>query len=88
MAVIIDLPREVEEHLRAQTPDLDARGKEAMLVELYRQDALSHHELGLALGLDRLETDALLKRHRVNEDLITPQEYDAALTHLSVSAGS
>jgi hypothetical protein len=85
MPVTIQLPTEVEQRLRAEAPDLDAEAKEAMLVELYRQDRLSHHELAQALGLDRFETDAVLKRHNVTEDLPTDEEYAAALARLGVA---
>jgi Uncharacterised protein family (UPF0175) len=74
MAVMIQLPAEVEQRLRAESPDLDAEAKEAMLVELYRQDKLTRYELSLALGLTRFETDAMLKKHNVTEDLPTPEE--------------
>lgn len=58
----------------AQLGDLDEAAKQAALVELYRQRTLTHHELGTALGLDRFETEALLKKHNVTEDLITTEE--------------
>ncbi|MGD9635444.1 MAG: UPF0175 family protein [Pirellulales bacterium] len=82
MAVTIQLPADVEERLRAETPDLDTAAKEAFLVELYRQEKLTHYELSLALGLDRFETDALLKKHRVTEDLPTAVEVEASLSRL------
>ena len=84
MAVTIELPADVEERLRAASPDLDAEAKEAMLVELYRQDKLSHYELSQALSLDRFETDGVLKRHNVTEDLPTAEEHEAALARLRV----
>ncbi len=37
MAINIDLPESIEEKLRSDLGDLSAAGKEAMLVELYRQ---------------------------------------------------
>lgn len=82
MAVTIQLPADVEERLRADTPDLDGAAKEAFLVELYRQDKLTHYELSLALGLDRFETDALLKKHQVTEDLPSAKEMEASLSRL------
>jgi len=85
MAVTVELPADVEQKLRAQSPDLDAEAKEAMLVELYRQDKLTHNELSQALGLDRFETDAVLKRHNVTEDLPTEAEYNSALSRLGVA---
>ena len=33
---------------------------------LYRQDRIAHHQLAEALGLDRYETDGVLKRHKVS----------------------
>lgn len=74
MAVTIELPDDVEKRLRAESPDLDSEAKGAMLVELYRLDKLSRHELALALGLSRFETDGVLKKHRVVEDLPSDEE--------------
>lgn len=82
MAVTVELPAAVESRLRAETPDLESEAKEAMLVELYRQDRLSHHELSQALNLDRFETDGVLKKHHVTEDLPTADEIEAGLQHL------
>lgn len=85
MPVVVHLPDELEKQLRAQTPNLDAQAKEAMLIELYRQDKLTHHQLAQALGLHRLELESLLKRHNVTEDLPTESEYNAALSRLGVT---
>ncbi|MEX2318135.1 MAG: UPF0175 family protein [Pirellulales bacterium] len=87
MAVTIQLPAEVEQSLRAQSPDLDAEGKEAMLVELYRQERLTHYELSQALGLDRFETDAILKKHKVTIDLPTAEELEEGLRRLRQLVG-
>jgi predicted HTH domain antitoxin len=82
MAVTIQLPADVEERLRAQSPNLDAEAKEAMLIELYRQDKLSHCELAQGLGLDRFETDGVLKKHNVTVDLPTEEEIEQGLRRL------
>jgi hypothetical protein len=82
MAVTVQLPADVEQRLREQSPDLESEAKEAMLVELYRQDKLSRYELSLALGLDRFETDGVLKRHNVTIDLPTAEEIEEGLRHL------
>jgi predicted HTH domain antitoxin len=74
MSVTIQLPSELEKILRGQLGDLNRAAKEALLIELYRQDHVSQHELSQALGLDRFATDALLKKHNVTEDLPTPEE--------------
>jgi len=74
MSISVNLPPELEQRLRAQSSNFDAEVKEAMLVALYRQDVISRYELASSLGLSRFETDALLKRHNVTEDLPTPEE--------------
>jgi len=56
MAIRIELPSAIEERLRADLGDLAVAGKEAMLVELYRQGRISHGELAESLGLSRYET--------------------------------
>lgn len=86
MTIIFDLPPEVEQEMRREWGDnLNAAAKEAFLVELYRMDILTHHELSEALGLSRLETEAVLKRHSVTEDMPTEEEIRAALAHLAGS---
>lgn len=82
MVVNVELPAEVELRLRAESPDLESDAKEAMLVELYRQDKISHYELSLALGLDRFETDGVLKKHNVTEGLPSLEELEEDLQHL------
>jgi hypothetical protein len=74
MPLTIDLPDDLERDLRDQIGDLDREAKIAALVELYRQRRVSHAQLSSALGLSRLETDGLLKRHNVTEDLPTSDE--------------
>jgi predicted HTH domain antitoxin len=46
--------------------DLSREALELLVVELYRQDRIAHHQFAEALGLSRLETDGLLKRHKVS----------------------
>lgn len=65
MVVRFELPQEIEQSLRRDLGDLDQAAKEAALVELYRQEKLTHHQLVQALGLSQTDTDALLKQHEV-----------------------
>lgn len=55
--------------LRQSGQEPSAAAKEAALVELYRLQRITHHQLSEALGLHRLETDLVLKRHDVPLDL-------------------
>jgi hypothetical protein len=79
MTVSFQLPSTIEEQLRRRLVDLDQVAKEAALVELYRQAKLTHHELATSLGLDRFETEAILRRHGVTEDCVTLEELDSQL---------
>jgi Uncharacterised protein family (UPF0175) len=83
MTVMFQLPGDLEQRLRAETPDLNDAAKEAALVELYRQDRISHYELSQALGLSRWETDAVLQKHHVTEDMPTSQELEEDFRRLS-----
>ena len=80
MAVSFQLPTDLEQELRCRLRDLDAEAKEALLVSLYRQGKLSHLALSKALGIDRFETEDVLRKHNVTEDLGTVEYYlsDAA----------
>lgn len=79
MSVVIELSDEIERDLRRSLGNLDGAAKEAMLVEFYRQEILTRYQLSQALGLSRLETDAVLKRHHVVEDLPSPEELEEDL---------
>lgn len=76
MAITIELSADVERRLRSMSPDLEAEAKEAMLVALYRQAKLTRYELAQALDLSRFETDGVLKKHGVTEDLPTREELE------------
>ncbi len=74
--VTLNLPADLEERLRRETPNLDADVKEAYALELFRRGTLSHYELSQALGLDRFETDAFLKRRGVFEGSLTFEDLE------------
>jgi predicted HTH domain antitoxin len=76
MPVTIQLPADVESRLRSECPDLDVAAREAVALDLFRRGKLSHFELSQVLGLDRFETDALLKRHHVAEGSLTMQDME------------
>ena len=82
MVVTFELPEGIEQQLRNEIENLDQVAKEAALVELYRQEKLTHHQLAAALGLDRFETEELLKCYAVTEDLISAEELKTQLATL------
>lgn len=75
MVVSFEVPSPVDSVLAAGGRDPSAAAKEATIVELYRQGKLSRVQLSQSLGISRFETDDLLKRHNVIEDLISPEEH-------------
>lgn len=77
LTITFNLPPNVEERLRSETPDLDADAKAAYALELFRRGQLSHYELSQALNLDRFETDAYLKAHGVFEGSLTMDDLEA-----------
>ena len=80
--VSFQLPDDVEQQLRQELGDLDAAAKEATLVELYRQGQLSHGKLAEGLGISRYETDGVLKRHNVTEDLLSREDLNRQVSDL------
>jgi Uncharacterised protein family (UPF0175) len=87
MALTIQLPSSLEQILRREISDLDQAAKEAFLVDFYRQEKITQFELAQALGLERLQVDALLKQHNVIEDLPTTEELADDLTRLTQLVG-
>lgn len=64
------------QELGSNGADLNGEVREAFLVELYRQDRITHHQLAEALRLSRLETEIVLKRHKVSSG-VTVEEMRA-----------
>ena len=69
MTITFELPRDLELEVRTTGLDLNSEAKAAFLIDLYRQDRITHRQLGEALGLSRYETDGILKRHGVSPNV-------------------
>ena len=87
ITLAVNLPPKVEERLRAESGDLSSAVRESFAINLFRRGILTHHELGQALGLDRFETDALLKRNDVTEYSLTHEDIDADVNSLKELLG-
>ena len=81
MNISFEIPPGIEQELRTNGRDMNREAKEAYLIELYRQEQITHHQLAEALGLSRYETDGVLKRHKVWLEL-TPEELAAQAASL------
>jgi hypothetical protein len=64
MTISLEIPRAIEQELRNGL-DMNRSAKEAHLVNLHREERISHRQLGEMLGLSRYDTDGLLKRYKV-----------------------
>ena len=69
MAITIDLPPDLEAALRHDMENLDASAKEAVLVDLYCRRVVTQAQLARALGISRLQSDAVLQRHQIYYDM-------------------
>jgi predicted HTH domain antitoxin len=76
MTIHFEIPHDIEQELGGNGADLNGEAREAFLIELYRQDRITHHQLAEALGLSRLETQGVLKRHKVSSG-VTVEEMRA-----------
>ncbi len=74
--VSIQLPETVLAALGNDAGKAARQAVEALVVDLYRTRQLSYRQVSQALGLSRYETDGILKRHHVTEDLVTVEEFD------------
>ena len=77
MIVSFDLPANVQQMLSSTGRDPGQIAKEALLLEMFRQQQLSHCELAQELGLDRTETDALLVQHGIYDQSLTSEDVEA-----------
>ncbi len=84
MTISFELPQEIEQQVRTNGMDLPHKAREALLVELYREQKITQHQLGEALGLDDYETDGVLKRYGVGYDL-TLEEFEQQIAFLRAS---
>lgn len=76
MSISFEIPQDIEQELRTNGLDLNREAKEVYLVDLYRQERITHRQLAEALGLSRYETDGVLKRHEISPN-VTAQEMRA-----------
>ena len=76
LTVVLEVPPEVEERLRAGGTKIEQQVNEAFALELYREEKLSFHELSRILGLSHLETSELLQRRKIYVGSITMQDLE------------
>ena len=60
MQITIDLPDEIAQHLAQSISDLPRRTLEALVAQAYRDELLTHAEVGRILNLSRWNVDTFL----------------------------
>ena len=73
MNISFEIPQDIEQELRTNGLEMNREAKEAYLINLYREERITHRQLAEALGLNRYETDGVLKRYKVSPN-VTAQE--------------
>ena len=69
MSISFEIPQEIEQQLRTDGVDLNREAKEVYLMEQFRQAKITHRQLEEALGLSFYETEELLRRRGMGQDL-------------------
>ena len=69
MTISFEIPQEIEQQIRTSGLDLDRDAKEVYLMEQYRQAKITHRQLEEALDLGFHDTEQLLKRRGMGQDL-------------------
>jgi hypothetical protein len=69
MTISFEIPHDIEQQIRTDGDDLNRDAKEIYLMEQFRQTRLSHRQLQDALGLSFKETEELLKRRGLGQDI-------------------
>ena len=68
MIIRFEIPPDIEQQIRTDGVDLDREARELYLLELYRQDRISHTQLRDALGVSFHEAERLIKDHGAGHD--------------------
>ena len=66
MAISFEIPPDIEHGLGTDGADLEPGGEGGVPRRALSARPDPHHQLAEALGLDRYETDGVLKRHKVS----------------------
>ena len=81
MTISFELPQNIEQQVRTNGSDLNREAKMAYLLDLYRQDRISHAQLREALDVSFHEAECLIKEHGAGHD-ISVEEFEAEREYL------
>jgi predicted HTH domain antitoxin len=69
MQITVDLPDDITRH-----PNPGREALEALAIEGYRTEKLSHHQAAQLLGLTRFQFDGFLKDHRIYDHAYSAED--------------
>ena len=75
MTITFEIPPDIEQELSLNGADLNGQARQAFLLDLYRQDRISHAQLCEALGVSFHEAEGLIKEYRAGHDF-SAQEFE------------
>jgi predicted HTH domain antitoxin len=81
MTISFEIPWNIERRVHSEGADPSHEAKIAYLIDLYRQERITHDDLSEALGLGYHQTQQLIKQHGVGDDF-TLTEFEAERTVL------
>ena len=68
MTISFEIPQTIEQRVRTGGADPNREAKEVYLIDLYRQERITHDDLSEALGLGFHQTEQLIKEHGAGDD--------------------
>jgi predicted HTH domain antitoxin len=77
MPIVIEMPSEMETHLRKENPDIDQKAREAVALDLFRREKITLFEFGKMLGMDRHQADEYLAVRKEYAQCLTREEIDS-----------
>jgi predicted HTH domain antitoxin len=77
MQITVELPDDI-----TRRPDPGREALEALAIEGYRSEKLTHHQAAQLLGLTRFEFDGFLKNHQIYDHAYSFEDLDRDLATL------
>jgi predicted HTH domain antitoxin len=77
MQITVELPDDI-----TRRPDPGREALEALAIEGYRSEKLTHHQAAQLLGLTRFEFDGFLKNHQIYNHAYSLEDLDRDLATL------
>lgn len=87
MDVTFRIPDDIARRLVADGEDVSRRALEALVIEGYREHALTLYQVSEILGLSRVETEDFLGRHQIPLAVISEADLDREAALFEAASG-